>query len=1410
MNTYIKTGVFSLALLVATTFSGQVSAQETEALTSVLPDNAVLVSNANMYDVRVVSQEKNKVLIGFDISNDGGTVYGDVVESGLRYGIKVIEGKTTNEQGITIYGPTVDERAFDEVLTLRAGETIHKEILYIAPNSFKGEYYIQVYGVKEGGMPYALAFIEEPVMFEGSADTFSVKMTDCRMVVEGEMVDYDTKAGVDIDTTEKLSFKCTLEAGGGLGTYTPQLSIFRRSVFGDKTRTLNLDRRTVESETTTDVLFSIPLPTEPQAYDAKLVLTTGEGEEIQIISNTVVGHFVVRGQSGTIQDIQIDKDFYRAGDTAQVAVTISGEAGKFLNSRAYDTELPETDTVDEYYYTATMASGDTLCADSGEKKRFEANEYGSMVLPLSVTEDCVNPTTKFVLTNKEGKQLDEKTVFAVSENPTVGGETSDEIVRGGGMSGAVMLALLLVLLLAGYTLYKRRKGSRPDDLTPPPPSNIVGVLAFALVSTLSFSALTANAATYLIPASSAGAPQSTALVLNNSSAYYPLSATSVTISYSGTLLSSGSGVWGLALFGGNVAGSASYGSPVVNTGGILNNAVSTTFSSGISFTRPMTTKNPGTANYIPLTGVNYSIISGDALTCNARCDKNLSWDNQTSGYTAGCECYDINYLGATPTNISHAYGIARTVDFTISSTPVVGCAGGATTEVSVNNVVGANTFEIDCGAGFISGQTTTCNLISSGSHTISARARFGSEPWVTKTATVVVPECTTAVNGMCGPLSGRLGDWDVLSTTYDKCEQGAYRLTSTDKDGRLGFYEWSCEGVNSGRSASCWLEQRVATEPLLKLTHLPDSVEVDDTLYLSWQTQNVSRCTATGGSSGSGWAGDKPLNGSQEITFTSAGWPHFYLQCWNSEGVATQIEDAYIHVKSNSDATTNGISSLDAIQSTINYGESSTIVWTTVGDVARCSAYGGEWPTWRDVPINGSVEMTPRKTTNYTLRCYSAADVAWRDRTAVVTVENTPTGVSGNIATCPYVPTEDSVIVNFNSGLSRDSDISIRTLHSEQTSFYQSVPTIPAGFYDVETVSYDGYWGRGSTPGQPSERWFAQFSPYSVPNNWFYGETDLTTDIADGVEENHRTDSFPGVELKQDIKSVVVRHAIGTEGQSVVPVCMKISPAGKAPMLTLKADPVEINSGDESTLTWTPTNADKCIASGGAVDGWTGEMSAVDGTYTHKVRPSVNTTYYMECWDSTDQSTGVRSALVEVTGGTAPNLTFTASPNNIVAGEPSNLHWTPTNVDSCTASGGEADSWPGDRDAAGGDFEVRPSVTTTYTLECEDASGIKTGPKTATVTVATPAVLEVDIITVPSPATFGEDVKWTAYPTGGSGTKTYRWYGDIPNESTGEQNWIQKPVDKMGRFRVHVEVTDSSGTATDYVDVLVTNNLKPQ
>ncbi len=160
------------------------------------------------------------------------------------------------------------------------------------------------------------------------------------------------------------------------------------------------------------------------------------------------------------------------------------------------------------------------------------------------------------------------------------------------------------------------------------------------------------------------------------------------------------------------------------------------------------------------------------------------------------------------------------------------------------------------------------------------------------------------------------------------------------------------------------------------------------------------------------------------------------------------------------------------------------------------------------------------------------------------------------------------------------------------------------------------------------------------------------------------------------------------------------------PVTTLTAAPATINSGGSSVLSWSASNADSCVASGG----WSGNKSA---SGTQSVGPlTANSSYSIACTGAGGTSSASTTVLVQQAGAAAPTLSFSASPLSVPSGGASTLTWSSANATSCVASG----AWTGNKSVSGTASTGALTANATYTLACTGAGGTVT--QTASVTIA--------------------------------------------------------------------------------------------
>ena len=109
--------------------SASASAQETapdDPPENMGEGNYEIIANVNVYNAQIDSNDGNKLNLSFTLSNDG-----DVIQPSIIYSVELVG---TNEDKTTA---TLDQKVFEEVITLKAKEQVTKNVEYTAPADLK-------------------------------------------------------------------------------------------------------------------------------------------------------------------------------------------------------------------------------------------------------------------------------------------------------------------------------------------------------------------------------------------------------------------------------------------------------------------------------------------------------------------------------------------------------------------------------------------------------------------------------------------------------------------------------------------------------------------------------------------------------------------------------------------------------------------------------------------------------------------------------------------------------------------------------------------------------------------------------------------------------------------------------------------------------------------------------------------------------------------------------------------------------------------------------------------------------------------------------------------------------------------------------------------------------------------------
>jgi hypothetical protein len=357
------------------------------------PTEGVVVANINLSDAAILSNEAGKIRVRVDIVNQGDTPQGDI-----RYGVELIK---TTDKGQS----KVDTLITDEIVSVAAKQSLHKEIAYQVPTFLSGDFDLWIIAKTTGGLMLGLTNAGK-VTLTGAGDFVEIVPESCAVKVKGDDKKYTLDQGVDVAKDEKLSLVCEAQnhSGKQISVY-PRFETRERMMYGK-----NVDMKypfvpemTFAPNEKKEIDIAILTPDKSQAYDIAVVFMNKDTD--MSVSNKVSVHYVLRGVSATIQNVSLDQTTYRKGDTMTATLFWTPSADSFLNSRVgAGTTIKDVTVKIDITDEAGIA-----CSKSVTKKVFptEMHFTASMVV---MKKECHAPKLSVTLLDGQGNILDSRTV----------------------------------------------------------------------------------------------------------------------------------------------------------------------------------------------------------------------------------------------------------------------------------------------------------------------------------------------------------------------------------------------------------------------------------------------------------------------------------------------------------------------------------------------------------------------------------------------------------------------------------------------------------------------------------------------------------------------------------------------------------------------------------------------------------------------------------------------------------------------------------------------------------------------------------------------------------------------------------------------------------------------------------------
>ncbi len=406
---------------------------------STTPQSQVItVATVNIQNATITGQNGNTVNFTFDITNRVG------VQTQIKYGVMLVKQSGATQE-------VLDTKVYDETVSL--GENDHKHITasYIAPASASGTYMFVAEAKNSEGLMLGIDPIGK-VTFTATSGAIEIDPASCYLTVEGDTSNtkYALVQGVDVLPFETLIAHCDAitSSFATLVTAMPTFTTYYRSVFGKVVASSIGATVSFAPGKATSQSLAIEKPTDPQAYDAVLIFTDAQGKQI---SNGVTFHYVVHGESATIQNVVFDKDEYQAGNTANLSFFWSGPADTFPGSRLGM-------TTSSLSVAATVADGNGNSCAAPYAGPLSQNK-DQIALSFAVTSACVNPMADVTIKDQDGKFLAHGTFAATTKLVPQGSQRPFSAPMGILFLAA---AIFLIFIVAGavFLVVKKRRAAQ--------------------------------------------------------------------------------------------------------------------------------------------------------------------------------------------------------------------------------------------------------------------------------------------------------------------------------------------------------------------------------------------------------------------------------------------------------------------------------------------------------------------------------------------------------------------------------------------------------------------------------------------------------------------------------------------------------------------------------------------------------------------------------------------------------------------------------------------------------------------------------------------------------------------------------------------------------------------------------------
>jgi uncharacterized membrane protein YidH (DUF202 family) len=373
-----------------------------------------------------------------------------------------------------------------ESFTLQPGEKKSRRFELKYPKAIEsGQYRLRGSMVTITGD--TLGSVTHSVQLNGTGVLVEVDVGSCRLIVDG--MEFLPNDGPNLFKDEQPQISCRISNLSNESiTIVPAYRIGEFYVFGypqSKWKELKGDSVQLNPKETRVVEMTIPFNGEPQVYNGGLQFTSKEGS---IISPFVFFRWVVKGSAARIDEINIDKDIYLSGESAQVFIRFFPSPDLYWQDTAVEQEdssatsrLSGSELMDVKVHLSIINASGQACGSAehllGAFPNIDTAISETLAVPIRI--DCIDPVVSVSLTEAgeqiAGLEYKTKSSAMQSTSATSNKQVNTNILI---LVGALIIVTCIVVLVVLNKNRQKRDGMPPTVITV---LLLVGVLIAAQV-----------------------------------------------------------------------------------------------------------------------------------------------------------------------------------------------------------------------------------------------------------------------------------------------------------------------------------------------------------------------------------------------------------------------------------------------------------------------------------------------------------------------------------------------------------------------------------------------------------------------------------------------------------------------------------------------------------------------------------------------------------------------------------------------------------------------------------------------------------------------------------------------------------------------------------------------------------------